>query len=438
MKQFNMMERWPMSDRNAGDLQNIRREIEGFLQDKIIPFWLERSVDSQYGGYLTCFDENGKSGKDTDKYIVTQSRMLWGFSYLSSRCHGADRPRLEAAAKQGADFLLRCFWDEENKGFVWKTDRAGKVLDSGKLVYGQSFALYALSEYYLFSHDGRALEFAERTFDLLQIYTADTSNGGYYENLESDWTPSAGGKYAGDRKSLDIHMHLMEAFTTLYAASGREIHGRKLLECIDLLTKHMINCDLGYGFNQFDREFRRIPAINIYRTWNDDRETGERIQEPTDSTSYGHNVELSWLLKLALDTLKREIPEYTSLMRKLLDHSLQYGYDYEYGGVYRDGVADQQVLVTDKEWWQNFEALVGYANGYLCFGDERYLQALKSTWAFVRDKFMDAAQGESRQLLSRTGEPIVSNMGNPWKGIYHTGRALAETISRIDRIIAKE
>ncbi|MDR2484691.1 MAG: AGE family epimerase/isomerase [Treponema sp.] len=425
---------------NAGDrksLSTIRTEAGNILQNKIIPFWLEKSVDTQYGGYLTGFDAGGSPTEDTNKYIVTQARMVWGFSYLKSRCRPEYRAKMETAAARGAVFLMDCFWDGETGGFVWKTDRAGKVLDRGKLVYGQSFGLYALSEYYLMSRDTKALEYAEKTFDLLQKYAADTLNGGYYENMEADWSPSAGGKYAGDRKSLDIHMHLMEAFTTLYAAGGREIQRRKLQECIDLLMKYMINRDLGYGYNQFDREFRRIPAINIHRTWNAERETGELIEEPTDTTSYGHNVELSWLMKLALDTLKKEDAEYTRIMRKLLDHSLEYGYDYEYGGVYRDGVADQKVLVTDKEWWQNFEALVGYSNGYLCFGDVRYLTALEGTWAFVRDKFINAEVGESRQLLTRTGEALAANIGNPWKGIYHTGRALAETVERIDRILAK-
>jgi mannobiose 2-epimerase len=199
----------------------------------------------------------------------------------------------------------------------------------------------------------------------------------------------------------------------------------------------MMNTALGYGYNQFDRAFNRIPAINIHRTWNDERETAEVIGTPTDSTSYGHNVELSWLMKLAMDTLQDEEAAYTPVMRHLLDHSLAYGYDYEYGGIYRDGIADREALVKDKEWWQNFEALVGYSNGYLCFGEKRYLEALEKTWAFVKEKFINPETGESRQLLRRNGEPVVSNMGNPWKGIYHTGRALAETIRRLDSIRVK-
>ena len=419
-------------------LEKIREEMSKILCERIIPFWLNNGIDEEFGGYLTCFDEKGNFTGDSDKYIVTQTRMIWGFSYLSRYCREEDKERLVRGAVQGFEFFIRCFWDDKNGGFCWKTDRKGNVLDFGKVIYGQSFAIYALSEYYLCTGDKRGLEYAEKTFDLIQLYATDTENGGYFENLEPDWQISAGGKFAGDRKSLDIHMHLMEAFTTLYRASGREVHSRKLREVINLIIRHMVNSDYGYGYNQFDLEFHRIPAINVHRTWNAERGAGEEIKEPTDSTSYGHNVELSWLMNQSLDFVSVQEVKYTGLIKKLLDHSLKYGYDYEYGGVYRDGIADGEVLVTDKEWWQNFEALVGYSNGYLKFGEDCYLKALFQTWDFVRDYFMDMDAGESRQLLDRFGSSIIADIGNPWKGIYHTGRALAETIDRLDCILSRE
>jgi mannobiose 2-epimerase len=46
---------------------------------------------------------------------------------------------------------------------------------------------------------------------------------------------------------------------------------------------------------------------------------------------------------------------------------------------------------------------------------------------------MNYEVGESRQLLTIKGDIIVGNVGNLWKGIYHTGRALAECISRLDK-----
>ena len=409
-------------------------ELLDCLQNRVIPFWLERSVDGEYGGYLTCFDADGKYTGNGTKYIVTQARMVWGFSNLRHYARPGDLDGMERAARQGAEFLMSAFWDDEYQGFYWQLDRDGSVADPSKLVYGEGFAIYALSEYARVYGDQRAADFARRGFDLLQKYAADTLRGGYYENIERDWSISPAGPYAGDRKSLDIHMHLLETFTTLYLLTGEEVHGRKLKEVLDLILRHMVNVEKGYGYNQFDLDFNQLPAINIMRTWNAERETNEVVETPTNTTSYGHNVELSWLADLALKALGCDRAPYEAVLRRLLDHALAHGYDYEHGGVYRDGIADEAVVVYDKEWWQNFEAMTGFLNGYLLYGDERYAEAFLQTWAFDRDCFMNMAVGESRQLLSRDGTPLVSSMGNPWKGIYHTGRALAECLRRLEAL----
>ena len=62
------------------------------------------------------------------------------------------------------------------------------MIDAGKLVYLQSFVIYALAEYPMATGDPRGLEYAKKTFNLLQKYCADTYRGGYYENLERNWT----------------------------------------------------------------------------------------------------------------------------------------------------------------------------------------------------------------------------------------------------------
>ncbi len=413
---------------------DIGREMQEVLSGRIIPFWLARSIDADCGGYLVSFDENGIHNGQDNKHIVTQTRMLWGFSHLQNYCLPADREKVKAAARKGYDFFIGYFWDKKEGGFFWETERDGTFIDRSKLTYGQSFAIYALCEYYLQFNEKAALDYAEVVFDLLQKYAADTYNGGYYENLERDWTVSPYGPYGGDRKSLDIHMHLMESFTLLYQATGKEIHRRKLLELIEIILRRMVNQSEGYGYNQFDLEFNRIPAINIKRTWNSDRQANEKISVPADTTSYGHNVELSWLLDKAVKLLQADNPEYTSIIGKLLDYSLKYGYDYEFGGVYRDGKPDGTVLVKDKEWWQNFESLVGYLNGYVQYGDEKYFEAYELTWKFIKNKFMNFKTGESRQLLDRQGNTIIGDMGNYWKAIYHTGRALAECMDRTEII----
>ena len=420
------------------DFKTVRKELFDTLQKEIIPFWLNNSIDKEYGGYITSFDENGHFDGNGIKNIVTQARMVWGFSRLMPYASDEDKPRMKEAAEYGKRFLIDRFWDKEYGGYYWLLNRDGSVHDDSKLTYGEGFAVYALAQCYLTYGDKEALEYAEKGFDYLLKYSADTLRGGYFENVERDWTLSPAGKAAGDRKSLDIHMHLLEAYTTLYEATGKEIHGRRLREVYELIVRHMINAAEGYGYNQFDLDFNKVPAVNIPRTWNAERESNEKIDTPTDTTSYGHNVELSWLADLALKVLGSRTEEDQELLIKLLDHALAHGYDWEHGGVFRDGVGTGPALVRDKEWWQNFESMTGFLNGYMMTGDEKYYDAFSRTWDFDNRYFMNHEVGESRQLLREDGTPLVANIGNPWKGIYHTGRAFAECIDRLDECIAKE
>lgn len=413
-------------------LQRAYEEIKKHVDGEMLPFWETRGVDETFGGYLVCYDENGVAKEREDKYIVTQTRMIWAYSYYA-RKYG--KKEYLPKAKQGVEFFIRCFWDEEYGGWYWKTTREGKVLDNGKVVYGQTFAIYALAEYTLASGDPIGLMYAEKTFDLLQKYCADTRYGGYFENLERDFTLAEPGFAAGDLKSLDIHMHTLEAFTTLYECSGKEIHKRKLLEVIGVILDHMVNQEIGCGYNQFDIRFNRKPAINIRRTWNAERETGEVIDTPQDTTSYGHNMELAWLLRRAAEVMGDSQGTYDVLCKKLVDHGLKYGFDQERGGVYRDGPHQGAPLVRDKEWWQNCESLVGLLDTYEVTKEDVYLQAFLKNWEFDNTHMIHHEVGEWYQLLAEDGGVLVALMGNPWKAMYHTGRAMLECVLRLEKIL---
>ncbi|HIX59902.1 MAG TPA: AGE family epimerase/isomerase [Candidatus Blautia gallistercoris] len=416
-------------------LEQAYQEIKCHIDKELLPFWEKRGVDQTWGGYLVCYDEQGNPREQEDKYIVTQTRMIWAYSYYA-RKYG--KKEYLPLAKQGVEFFIRHFWDEEYGGWYWKTTREGKVLDNGKVVYGQTFAIYALSEYTLASGDAVGLAYAEKTFDLLQKYCADTRYGGYFENLERDWSLAEPGFAAGDLKSLDIHMHTLEAFTTLYECSGKEIHKRKLEEVIHVILDHMVNPEIGCGYNQFDIAFHRKPAINIRRTWNAERETGEVIDSPKDTTSYGHNMELAWLLHRAAEVMGDTSGGYDTICQKLVDHGLKYGFDWERGGVYRDGPHEGEPLVRDKEWWQNCESLVGLLDIYEMTGEEEYFQAFRKNWEFDTTYMICHSVGEWHQLLTEKGEVLVPQMGNPWKAMYHTGRAMLECLLRLEKLAGKE
>ena len=61
---------------------NIREELDFYrreLLENILPFWIERALDRDYGGYFTCFNNGGTELVSTDKYVWSQVLAGVGF-----------------------------------------------------------------------------------------------------------------------------------------------------------------------------------------------------------------------------------------------------------------------------------------------------------------------------------------------------------------------
>lgn len=118
--------------------------------------------------------------------IVTQPRMVWLFARAARAGYG-DRKQMLAAAEHGYQFLTTKMWDAKNGGFYWEVDVTGeKKLRPKKHMYGESFALYAISEYAQASGRKDVLAFATKVFDLFEKKAHDAKYGGYRETFEED------------------------------------------------------------------------------------------------------------------------------------------------------------------------------------------------------------------------------------------------------------
>jgi mannose 2-epimerase len=421
---------------NRSEIISLRNEVENHLVNELLPFWTSRMVDTANGGFLTHFDRYGNDSGEDEKSLIAQSRSLYTLS--SAHRAGYGEGKYSALASHGADFLISRMWDSEYGGFYWMMDRKGNVKIDQKIVYGLSFAIYSLSEYTLATGDPRGREYAGKVFDLIQKYGVDSMYGGYLEMFHRDWTLCGPGSKGGDRKTLDVHMHLMEAFTTLYECTGKDVHRRKLLEDIDLLVNRFIHPDYKTGIPQFYRDWSVAPQIKFDIIWGWDRFSADGQKgNATDNTSYGHNTEFAWLLIHALEIMKSSQEAYHDLLRVVFDHTVNNGIDYEYGGVYVEGPHSGGVYDREKEFWQQAEVLIGMLDAVILFGDDRYLEAYKNVHRFVQDKMVNKAVGEWYPLLSRIGDPVWTHMSHSWKVNYHTVRSAIQTIRRLDRIIAR-
>ncbi len=418
------------------EVSAIRSHMTRYLTETLLPFWLERSPDRGHGGFLTYFDRQGRPTGETTKTFLMQIRIL--YTMASAHRAGYGGGQCAVLARRASSYLLHHFWDDEFGGWFWIADRDGRPTYTGKIGYGHSFALYAFSEYYLATGDVHGRRAAEQTYSVICENMVDTLHGGYFEILQRNWQPEGSGASGGDRKSLDVHMHLMEALTTFYEMTGNPTHRRRLLESIDIILQRMLRPKTRTGYMQFSLDFTPLPAILFTVGWGRDAKPEDGVARPLELTSYGHNVELVWLLLHAADILGQCREEYRSLTAKICDHAVRFGLDTEYGGVFVEGPDHAPPTVTEKQFWQQAEMLIGMLDAYLLLGDEKFWKAFVNVYDFVFRKFVDMeGGGEWYERLDREGNPLDDSLAHGWKISYHTVRSMIESVERLKKVEAQ-
>lgn len=412
--------------------EKLLEEMHHHLHRELLPFWLTHGVDEEYGGYLTYLDRNGNPTGETVKTHLCQCRMI--YTYSSAHRAGLGNGRCLDIARQGVDFMLRHFWDDKNEGWFWTCERDGTPLNRSKLTYGHSFAIYCLSEYCMASQDNAALEWALKTYNVLQTRIADNFRGGYYEFMEEDFSLKRPGKYGGDRKSFDVHMHLMEAMTNLYEATRSRVHRDRTLEIVNLIFARMIHPAFGTGIAQFSFDWEPLRAILFADVWGSDRDVDDQEGRPLDNTSFGHNVEFAWLLNHTIRILNLDRGEYLEAFRKLYDHAVQYGVDWKNGGIFCEGPNEGPARERNKEFWQQAECLVGFLDAFLLFNDRKYLDAYENIHRFVMDSVINHPVGEWFPLFDENNNLMWDYMGHAWKINYHTVRAAIQSCQRLETL----
>jgi N-acylglucosamine 2-epimerase len=135
------------------------------LKTNLLPFWLSRSVDEEYGGFYTCFDNEGKRMLSQDKFTWSQGRIVWMWSKLAAMSvfSPAERDTFKALARSGAQFLMQhCLLPSGNCAFLLsregepKPQAPGMPLDSS--IYADCFVVLGLSRYAALTFDKPALD----------------------------------------------------------------------------------------------------------------------------------------------------------------------------------------------------------------------------------------------------------------------------------------
>ncbi len=391
-----------------------RAEIESELRDNILQFWLTYARDPKRGGFHGLVDANLRVVADSPRGALLTCRILWTFS-AAARRYG-DRDQLEMARYAYRD-LLEHFWDSQHGGLYWTITAQGGALDDRKQTYGQAFGIYALAEYHRVTNDPVALERGVEIYRLLERFAFDRTHGGYFDVRAADWTkPSRklGNPLGSAPKSQNSHIHLLEAFTNLLRVwPDVGLQGRQR-ELIELLLMRVID--------------RR--THHLFLLLKDDWTPVSR------AVSYGHDIELSWLLVEAADvqsdqTLRdRAVAEALEIARVVLEE----GVDAD-GGVYDAGDARGPTSLR-KDWWPQAEAVVGFLNAHCLSGDSQFLAAARDSWRFIKTRMVDRGQGDWHEAVMRDGTVLSRPRISLWKCPYHSSRACLEAMERLDVLAA--
>lgn len=397
----------------SADLEGETQILEKILKENILTFWQTSTLDRELGGYRLNHDNDGDWRGHSPKALVTQARTVWFFARLVRSGYG-NKEILEAA-RHGYQFLKERLWDHDYGGFFWEVDAAGTTATKpDKHLYGQSFALYALSEYALAAEDKGALKLARELFRIIEYRAHDSEFGGYREYFLRDWsTPSEdslGYMRVGPAvKLMNTHLHLMEAFTTYYLATRDGLARERLLELIQIQSNAVVRKQIGACTDKYSRDWTPL--------------TGPAF----DRVSYGHDIENVWLLVEASAAAGISDGPLMDLYRTLTDYSLKYGFDWEKGGFYDWGRFNSEAVGRDKVWWVQAEGLVGSLTMFRLTKDMRYKNAFSKTLQFIADEMVDWEGGDWFASISEKGLPSGDKAG-PWKSPYHNGRAMIECL----------
>jgi mannobiose 2-epimerase len=392
----------------------LARAMARDLRENVLPFWTTRAPDERHGGFLGWIGDDLAVDPAAPKGGVLNSRILWTFAAAFRRFGD---PTYLDLARRALAFLEDRFWDETHGGILWMVDPEGRPLSDRKQTYNLAFAIYGLAEYARATGEASARDRAVRLYRTVEEHAADHEGDGYWEARSRDWGPLDDVRLSerdlNSPKSMNTHLHVMEAYTNLLRAWDEPGLRSRLGSLVALHLERIVDPRTGHLRLFFDERWRPMDA----------------------ATSFGHDIEASWLLMEAAEAVG-DPPLRDAARRaaaRLARVTLEEGLDHERGGLFAERAADGR-LDEEKHWWMQAEAIVGFLDAAERSGDSVFLDAAEAVWRFVDRFLVDRIHGEWRWRVRADGGVIPGlPKVEPWKCPYHNSRAALEVMERAAR-----
>lgn len=387
------------------------------LNDNILPFWRNYVVDHEHGGFYGEITNDLKINKKAPKGLILNARLLWTFSSAYQMLQ--NKTDLELA-KRAFDFLCQYFYDKEYGGYYWTVGYDNKPLEAKNQIYALAFVIYGMSQYYEATGEAEALNRSNELLKTIEEHAYDPESNGYYEAFSRNWQDTDDARLSdkdiNEKKTMNTHLHILEAYCNLYRIHPNHYLGAQLKNLVRLFLDHFIS-KTDYHLNLFFNDHWESKSTHI---------------------SYGHDIEAGWLIHESALLLgdKNLIQEVEQTIPKVTDAALE-GLA-EIGGLYHESDRKSAHFDHEFEWWPQAESLVGLVNTYQVTRNEKYLDYAVNISKFIQEFVVDHENGEWFYRTDQSGNALQTYPKTGlWKCPYHNARACMELIKRIESKITK-
>ena len=379
------------------DFKKLANRYKTELLDSVLPFWLNKSIDKEYGGYFSCLDRDG-SVYDTDKFIWLQGREVWLFSMLCNKL-GKKQEWLDAAI-QGAEFLKK-YGHNGDYDFYFSLTREGKPLVEPYNIFSNTFACMAFAQ--LAKATGSE-EYAEISRSIFKRILERRGNP------KGKWSKAV----PGTRPMKDFALPMIICNMALEVEdiiNDPQQLEKTIDECLHEVLDVFYQPDLGCMLEN-------VSSLDNSRL---DCFEGREINP-------GHNLEALWFM-MNLGIRRND----EALVNKCVEISLsviEKGWDKEYGGIFyfldSKGAPQQKLEWDQKLWWVHIESAIAMIKGYQLTGNKKCLEWFEKLDEYMWSRFKDPLHPEWFGYLNRRGEMLLPLKGGKWKGCFHVPRGLFE------------
>lgn len=394
----------------AEKLSALARELRQELEGNILRYWSTRAIDQKNGGFVGRIDGRDQVVENAPKGGILNARILWTFS-AAYRC--LRRPKYLEMANRAKTYVFDHFFDPERGGSYWSLTPEGEKLDTKNQIYSLAFFIYALVEYYRAAGDKAALDKAVGLFRAIEDHSFDKEKNGYFEAYSRDWRllddMRLSDKDANEKKTMNTHLHVLEAYTNLCRVYRTGEVAAQLRNLILVFLERIVDPATSHLNLFFDENWACKSRI----------------------TSYGHDIEASWLILEAAGVLgEKELVARCEQTCLRIAEAAAEGLQGDGSLIYEKNEATQHTD-RDRHWWPQAEAIVGCCNAFELSRDERFLDRAVRCWAYTRDNLVDRQAGE--WFWSRKADGSINRTDDKagfWKCPYHNARACLEIIDR--------